>query len=99
MPPPGVRALSREERELMSCLLFVDRELQLSHDLAQSLQGLAANNGHLLAFDNLSGLPPWLSNALCRLATRGSFAVRRKAKKKYSERASADSQVVDPRQC
>jgi len=49
-----VRALSREERELM----------------------IAANNGYLLAFDNLSGLPIWLSDALCRLATGGSFAVR-----------------------
>jgi hypothetical protein len=49
-----VRALSREERELM----------------------IAANNGYLLAFDNLSGLPVWLSDALCRLATGGSFAVR-----------------------
>src|SRR4029079_430679 len=37
---------------------------------------IAANNGHLLAFDNLSGLAPWLSDALCRLATGGSFAVR-----------------------
>jgi hypothetical protein len=37
---------------------------------------IAANNGHLLAFDNLSGLPHWLSDALCRLATGGSFAVR-----------------------
>jgi hypothetical protein len=50
-----VRALSREERELM----------------------IAANNGYLLAFDNLSGLPLWLSDALCRLASGGSFAVRR----------------------
>jgi hypothetical protein len=50
-----VRALSREERELM----------------------IAANNGYLLAFDNLSSLPHWLSDALCRLATGGSFAVRR----------------------
>jgi hypothetical protein len=50
-----VRALPREERELM----------------------IAANNGHVLAFDNLSGLPPWLSDALCRLASGGSFAVRR----------------------
>src|SRR5262252_4177690 len=49
-----VRALSREERELM----------------------IAANNGYLLAFDNLSGLPIWLSDALCRLASGGSFAVR-----------------------
>src|SRR5438874_2032384 len=49
-----VRALSREDRELM----------------------IAANNGYLLAFDNLSGLPIWLSDALCRLASGGSFAVR-----------------------
>jgi hypothetical protein len=49
-----VRALAREERELM----------------------IAANNGHLLAFDNLSGLPSWMSDALCRLASGGSFAVR-----------------------
>src|SRR5262245_37598777 len=37
---------------------------------------IAANNGYLLAFDNLSGLPLWLSDALCRLASGGSFAVR-----------------------
>jgi hypothetical protein len=49
-----VRALSREERELM----------------------IAANNGYLLAFDNLSGLPNWLSDALCRLTSGGNFAVR-----------------------
>src|SRR5262245_54877013 len=37
---------------------------------------IAANNSYLLAFDNLSGLPVWLSDALCRLASGGSFAVR-----------------------
>ena len=37
---------------------------------------IAASNGHLLAFDNLSDLPPWMSDALCRLASGGSFAVR-----------------------
>jgi hypothetical protein len=37
---------------------------------------IAANNGHLLAFDNLSGLPFWISDALCRLASSGSLAVR-----------------------
>jgi hypothetical protein len=51
----AVRALPREERELM----------------------IAANNGHVFAFDNLSGLSPWLSDALCRLASGGSFAVWR----------------------
>ena len=29
-----------------------------------------------LAFDNVSGLAPWISDALCRLATGGGFAVR-----------------------
>src|SRR5215472_4767762 len=38
---------------------------------------IAANNGYLLAFDNVSGLPIWLSDALCRLASGGSYAVRR----------------------
>jgi hypothetical protein len=37
---------------------------------------IAANNGHVLAFDNLSALPSWLSDTLCRLASGGSFAVR-----------------------
>jgi hypothetical protein len=37
---------------------------------------IAANNGHVLAFDNLSALPPWLSDTLCRLASGGGFAVR-----------------------
>ena len=37
---------------------------------------IAANNGYLLAFDNVSGLPIWLSDALCRLASGGGFAVR-----------------------
>ena len=38
---------------------------------------IAANNGHVLAFDNVSALPAWLSDTLCRLASGGSFAVRR----------------------
>jgi hypothetical protein len=37
---------------------------------------IAANNGHLLAFDNVSGLSGWISDTLCRLATGGGFAVR-----------------------
>jgi hypothetical protein len=37
---------------------------------------IAANNGHVLAFDNVSGLPHWISDTLCRLATGGGFAVR-----------------------
>ena len=38
---------------------------------------IAAGNSHVLAFDNLSGLPPWLSDALCRLTSGGAFSTRR----------------------
>jgi len=37
---------------------------------------IAANNSHLLAFDNLSGLSHALSDAFCRLATGASFGLR-----------------------
>ena len=37
---------------------------------------IAASNGHVLAFDNVSGFPAWISDTLCRLATGGGFAVR-----------------------
>ena len=38
---------------------------------------ISASNGHVLAFDNLSGLPPWLSDTLCRLTSGGAFSTRR----------------------
>jgi hypothetical protein len=37
---------------------------------------IAANNSHVLAFDNLSSLPHQLSDAFCRLATGASFGLR-----------------------
>ena len=37
---------------------------------------IAATNSHVLAFDNVSGLPGWLSDALCRLSTGGGWACR-----------------------
>lgn len=37
---------------------------------------IAANSGWIIALDNLSHLPAWLSDALCRLATGGGFATR-----------------------
>lgn len=37
---------------------------------------IAADNGFVICFDNLSRLPEWLSDALCRLATGGGFATR-----------------------
>jgi cytochrome c551/c552 len=41
------------------------------HDLM-----ISAKNSCILAYDNLSHIPPWLSDAMCRLATGGGFATR-----------------------
>lgn len=41
------------------------------HDLV-----VAAQNGWIIAVDNLSGIQPWLSDGLCRLATGGGFSAR-----------------------
>jgi hypothetical protein len=37
---------------------------------------VATVHSHVIAFDNLSGVPPWLSDALCRLATGGGLSKR-----------------------
>lgn len=37
---------------------------------------VAALNSHVLAYDNLSGCPGWLSDGICRLATGGGIAAR-----------------------
>lgn len=37
---------------------------------------IAANNAWICAFDNLSSVPNWLSDALCRISTGGGFATR-----------------------
>jgi hypothetical protein len=37
---------------------------------------IAARNSHVLGYDNASGLPEWLSDAFCRLATGGGFGTR-----------------------
>jgi hypothetical protein len=37
---------------------------------------IAASNSHVIAIDNMSRLDPWLSDALCRLATGGGLATR-----------------------
>ena len=81
--PYPVLALSGEQGSAKSTLTAILREL-LDPNTAP-LRALpredrdlfiAATNGHVLAFDNVSGLPAWLSDTLCRLATGGGFAVR-----------------------
>jgi hypothetical protein len=37
---------------------------------------VAARNSWLLAYDNLSGMPPWLSDGLCVISTGGTFTTR-----------------------
>src|SRR5215213_1483583 len=37
---------------------------------------IAATNSWCVAFDNISNLPPWTSDALCRLSTGGGFSAR-----------------------
>jgi hypothetical protein len=37
---------------------------------------IAASNSRVVAFDNLSNIPVWLSDAMCRLATGGGFSTR-----------------------
>lgn len=37
---------------------------------------IAASNGWVIGYDNLSGIPAWLSDALCRVATGGGFGTR-----------------------
>src|SRR5262249_23568830 len=37
---------------------------------------VGAVNGWILALDNLSSIPSWLSEAVCRLSTGGGFATR-----------------------
>ena len=37
---------------------------------------IAATNGHVVVFDNISSLADWISDTLCRLSTGGGFATR-----------------------
>ena len=38
---------------------------------------ITASNSHLIVMDNLSDIPQWLSDAMCRVATGGSYRTRR----------------------
>jgi hypothetical protein len=49
--------------------------LRSEHRDARDLM-IGANNSWCLAYDNLSFVPAWLSDALCRLSTGGGFATR-----------------------
>ena len=81
--PYPVLILHGNQATAKSTLVTVIRQLidpQTAPHLAESRSTLdlmvTAVNGWLLAFDNLSTLPNWLSDSLCRLASGGGFATR-----------------------
>jgi hypothetical protein len=53
---------------------------------------VGAVNSHVIALDNLSSVPSWLSDALCRLATGGGFASRML----HTDREESVMQAVRP---
>src|SRR5262245_16321478 len=81
--PYPVLAISGEQgsaKTVLSKLLkaLIDPNVAPVRALAREERDLviAANNSHVLAFDNLSALPHALSDAFCRLATGASFGLR-----------------------
>jgi len=81
--PYPVLAISGEQgsaKTVLSRLLkaLVDPNVAPVRSLVREERDLvvAANNSHVLAFDNLSGLSYGLSDAFCRLATGASFGLR-----------------------
>src|SRR5262249_9334909 len=81
--PYPVLAISGEQgsaKTVLSKLLkaLLDPNVAPVRALAREERDLviAANNSHVLAFDNLSGLTHPLSDAFCRLATGASFGLR-----------------------
>jgi hypothetical protein len=54
----------------------------------------SAFNNWLLAFDNLSAIRGWLSDALCRLATGGAFAGRKLYEDNQEHHLSAQRPVI-----
>jgi hypothetical protein len=81
--PYPILAISGEQgsaKTVLSKLLkgLVDPNVAPVRALAREERDLviAANNSHVLAFDNLSGLSHAMSDAFCRLATGASFGLR-----------------------
>jgi hypothetical protein len=81
--PYPVLALSGEQGSAKSTFAIllrslIDPNVAFLRSLPREERDLAisANNSHVLAFDNISHLSPWVSDALCRIATGAGFATR-----------------------
>jgi hypothetical protein len=55
---------------------------------------ISAKHSRLIAFDNLSKIPDWLSDALCRLATGSGFATRKLYKNEEQVLFSARRPII-----
>jgi hypothetical protein len=79
-PVLGISGKQRSAKTILSKVLraLIDPSVAPVRALPRNERELfiSASNGHVLAFDNLSGLPPWLSDTLCCLAS-GDFSTRR----------------------
>jgi hypothetical protein len=53
---------------------------------------IAASKAHVLAYDNISGLPSWLSDDLARISTGGAYATRRL----YADEDEVSMKAVKP---
>jgi DNA polymerase I-like protein with 3'-5' exonuclease and polymerase domains len=63
--------------ELLRALVDPNRAPLRSEPREERDLAIAASNSWLVAFDNLSRLPDWLSDAISRLSTGGGFATRK----------------------
>ncbi|MEI6501088.1 MAG: hypothetical protein WCP21_08680, partial [Armatimonadota bacterium] len=63
-----------------------------SRSVLGTLLSMAAVNGWMMAFDNVSGLTPAMSDAFCRLATGGGLATRQL----YSDAEEATFEATRP---
>ncbi len=82
-PYPIVAATGEHGATKTSCIRVlrkvIDPAVLPTRSLSRSEEDLhiAAHNAFVLAFENVSKIEPWLSDALCRVATGGGFATRK----------------------
>ena len=62
---------------LLRCLLDPSTATMRSTPKEERDLMIAAVHGWVMSFDNLSSLPAWVSDALCRLSTGGGFSTRK----------------------